>query len=146
MLRLCLILLVLYVSACSTVPRVQDSETIESMPEQVETIPPPMETKVFFMKPVVKKLLKKAKIRFEEKSYHAAVNLLEIAIDISPNNPFVWQQLALVRLKQQNFSQAEQLAVKSNVLGESNDELRMKNWQIIAKAKRGLAGNPLSQP
>lgn len=98
---------------------------------------PPVETQVFYMKPVVKKLLKKAKLKTQEKNYHAAVNLLEMAIDISPNNPYTWQQLALVRLRQENYRQAEQLATKSNVLGEENNDLRMKNWQIIAEAKRG---------
>jgi len=137
------ILILLFLNACSTATIKQDTtpEPIEHIPQQpVEIIEPPMETQVFYTKPVVKKLLKKARLKYQEKNYHAAVSLLERAIDISPNNPFVWQQLAMVRLKQQNYAQAEQLAAKSNVLGESNDELRMKNWQIIAEAKRGRKG------
>ena len=137
----CLFILpVLLISACSMSPQKETGSIIESESdiegEKIAIIPPPVETQVFYMKPVVKKLLIKAKLKFDEKDFHSAVSLLEQAIDISPNNPYSWQQLALVRLEQQNYSQAEQLAVKSNVLGESNDELRMKNWQIIAKAKR----------
>lgn len=135
----------LLLSACSTTGYKQGSvdghdesehgvDGLEGVP--VEIIPPPVETHIFYMKPVVKKLLKKAKHKYDEKNYHATVTLLEQAIDISPNNPFVWQRLAMVRLKQERYAQAEQLAVKSNVLGEANDELRMINWQIIAEAKR----------
>jgi len=128
-----------FIAACSTTPKKETLEPIDNIPTQKEIrVLPPVETQVFHMKPVVKRLLKKAKQQFREKNYHATVDLLEMAIDISPTNPFTWQQLALVRLKQQNYSQAEQLAVKSNLLGEQNDELRMKNWQIIAEAKRGI--------
>lgn len=119
----------------------QDRQEIEAgLP--VETIPPPMETQVFYMKPIVKKLLKKASKTYDEKNYHATVRLLERAIDISPNNPYAWQRLAMVRLKQHKYFQAEQLAVKSNVLGEANDALRMTNWQIIAEAKRAQMNAP----
>jgi len=129
----------LFLVACSTKPTIDRSDPIEDIPgQQVNIIPPPIETQVTYTKPVIKKLLIKAKQKMKEKDFHSAVSLLEQAIDISPNNPFVWQQLAMVRLKQENYSQAEQLAVKSNVLGESNNELRIKNWQIIAEAKRGL--------
>jgi len=145
LLKWCFILLVLFLSACTVMPdktEVESTEPVDRMyEEKVQIEPAPVETRVFYMKPVVKTLLNKARLKFEEKDYHSTVSLLEQAIDISPNNPFVWQQLALVRLKQQNYTQAEQLAVKSNVLGESNNELRMKNWKIIAEAKRGQS-NP----
>lgn len=132
------LLFLLFLTACTTTSKKDDVEPIDDIPDKrIIVILPPVETQVFYMKPVVKKLLRKAKVRFDEKNYHATINLLEMAIDISPNNPFTWQRLALVRLKQQNYLQAEQLAAKSNVLGEENNELRMKNWQIIAEAKRG---------
>ena len=144
-LRVFLLLLVIFaLSACSTTGYKQSTSTETASQKEgvaIETVPAPMETQVFYMKPVVKKLLKRASHKFDEKDYHSTVSLLEQAIDISPNNPFIWQRLAMVRLKQQNYPQAEQLAVKSNVLGESNDELRMTNWQIIAEAKRGQRTN-----
>jgi len=136
--------LVLIFSACTATKKDRDSrfEPVDNIPQEpVAIIKPPVETQVFYTKPVVKKLLRRAQMKFNQKDYHSTVNLLEQAIDISPNNPVVWQRLALVRLKQRNYMQAEQLAIKSNVLGEANDELRMKNWQIIAEAKRGRA-NP----
>ena len=141
---LVLLSVVLIISACTATKKERDPnlEPVDNIPQEpVAIIKPPVETKVFYTKPVVKKLLKRAQMKFNQKDYHSTVNLLEQAIDISPNNPVVWQRLALVRLKQRNYMQAEQLAIKSNVLGEANDELRMKNWQIIAEAKRGRA-NP----
>ncbi|MDH3326225.1 MAG: tetratricopeptide repeat protein [Gammaproteobacteria bacterium] len=142
-----IILLVLFLFGCTTTPNKENSEPVDSMfDEPVHIIAPPVETQVYYMKPVVKKLLHKAISKITEKDYHSAVSLLEQAIDISPNNPYVWQQLALVRLKQQNYTQAEQMAAKSNVVGEANNELRMKNWQIIAEAKRGQQKMHVASP
>lgn len=64
---------------------------------------------------------------------------LERALRIEPRNPYLWQELARVRLGQGQYQQAENLAAKSNALAGGDQGLRAENWQIIGQArlKRG---------
>jgi tetratricopeptide (TPR) repeat protein len=61
----------------------------------------------------------------------AAVAPLERALRIEPRNPFLWQELARLRLQQGQYQQAEGLAARSNGWAE--------NWRLIGQArlKRG---------
>ncbi len=60
---------------------------------------------------------------------------LERALRIEPRNPVLWQELALVRLEQGNYPQAENLAAKSNALAGDSRPLRAQNWRIIGEAR-----------
>lgn len=73
--------------------------------------------------------------------YQAAGASLERALRIEPRNPVLWQRLALIRLEQGEYRQAENLAAKSNALLPDNRRLRAENWRIIGQARQGL-GNP----
>lgn len=61
---------------------------------------------------------------------------LERALRIEPDNAVIWNRLALVRLQQGRPDQAESLAAKSNALAGSDRELQVRNWRIIAQARR----------
>jgi len=63
---------------------------------------------------------------------------LERALRIEPRNPVLWQKLAGVRLAQQEYRQAENLAAKSNALASHDRRLRAENWRIIGQARQGL--------
>ncbi|MFC1684171.1 tetratricopeptide repeat protein [Pseudomonadota bacterium] len=65
-----------------------------------------------------------------------AASNLERALRIEPRNAHLWNQLAHVRLSQQQFGQAADLAAKSNSLAGADRWLRRDNWQLIAKARR----------
>lgn len=65
-----------------------------------------------------------------------AVAILQRALNIEPRNPFVYQRLAAVRLAQNQFSQAEALAHKSNSLAVGNPFIQADNWLLIAHARR----------
>ncbi|MBU4566363.1 MAG: hypothetical protein KMY53_03515 [Desulfarculus sp.] len=62
---------------------------------------------------------------------------LERALRIEPRNPYLWQELARVRLGQKKYRQAENLAAKSNALAGGDRSLRAANWRIIAQARGG---------
>ena len=59
---------------------------------------------------------------------------------IEPRNPLLWQRLAAVRIDQQQYLQAENLAKKSNALAQGDHNLRRENWLLIARA-RSLNGD-----
>lgn len=66
-----------------------------------------------------------------------AAATLERALRIEPRNPQLWSQLAAVRLAQQRWDQAEELAQKSNRLAGQDRGLLIDNWRVIAEARRG---------
>jgi hypothetical protein len=67
-----------------------------------------------------------------------AAATMERALRIEPRNAHLWNQLAEVRLRQRQYSQAEDLAAKSNALAAADRGLRRKNWLLIAKARRSV--------
>jgi len=66
----------------------------------------------------------------------AAALTLERAIRIDPRNPILWHHLATVRLAEGNSQQAEEMAKKSNALASGNYALQVRNWELIAQARR----------
>ena len=129
--------MIFLMSACTTTMEKTDPDmTVEPLitdDDQVIVIPP-AEKKRYISTPVVQRILFKSKNKFENKEFDAAVNYLERGINIAPNNPKLWNMLAAIRLEQGNYKQAKQLAKKSNVLVEGDDELRAFNRQIIDRA------------
>lgn len=85
--------------------------------------------------PAVKSLVDQAGMHTSSGDYEQASASLERALRIEPRNAVLWQQLALVRIEQELFVQAENLAAKSNALVGDNRRLRKKNWLIIADAR-----------
>ncbi len=60
----------------------------------------------------------------------------ERAIRMDPANAKLWNLLARIQLNRGNFTQAEQLSKKSNLLAKSDKHLQADNWRIIVKALR----------
>ena len=61
---------------------------------------------------------------------------LERALRIEPRNPRLWQELARVRLRQGDYTQAENLAQRSNTWGGADNRLRAENWSLIAQSRQ----------
>ncbi len=80
-------------------------------------------------------LLDQAQVQSSAGQLDQASASLERALRIEPRNAALWQELALVRLDQGLYRQAENLASKSNALARDNRRLRKKNWHIIGKAR-----------
>ena len=60
---------------------------------------------------------------------------LERALRIEPRNPRLWHELALVRLKQGEYTQVESLAARSNSWAGSDSALRAENQRLIEQAR-----------
>ena len=65
----------------------------------------------------------------------SAAATLERALRIEPRNPRLWHELALVRLKQGDYAQAESTAARSNAWAGADGELRAANQRIIEEAR-----------
>ncbi|MCO5762521.1 MAG: hypothetical protein NHG36_13550 [Chromatiaceae bacterium] len=66
----------------------------------------------------------------------AAAATLERAIRIQPREAYLWNRLARVRLDQNNYTQANSLAQKSNALSKDQDQIKQDNWGMIAATRR----------
>ncbi len=93
----------------------------------------------------VETLLKQAKEQFEQNETEQAAALLERALRIEPRNSVLWHNLAGVRLKQQDWQRAANLAAKSNTLAGDNKWLRVRNWVITAIACEGMGDKGCAQ-
>lgn len=67
-----------------------------------------------------------------------AASVLERALRIAPDDAEAWHRLATVRLEQGDFRDAEELAKKSNRFSPRSRALQVRNWAVIARARRGL--------
>ena len=66
-----------------------------------------------------------------------AVSQLERAIRIDPTDAVIWSRMAQLRLEQNNYVSAENIATKSNQLnGGENTVLEYRNWLIMHRARQ----------
>lgn len=65
----------------------------------------------------------------------AAEASLERALRIEPRNPWLWHDLAEVRLAQGQYAQAITLARKSISFAGGKHRVQAENWQVIGRAR-----------
>ncbi|MBL4621534.1 MAG: tetratricopeptide repeat protein [Immundisolibacteraceae bacterium] len=83
-------------------------------------------------------LLASARKQLADGDTGRAAATLERALRIAPNDPYLWHELAQVRLAGGQWQQAIALANKSRLLAAGNQTLRNKNSQLIATASAQL--------
>lgn len=91
-------------------------------------------------KPVVLNLMRDSTESVAAGRYAQAAVALEQALRIEPRNAWLWHELARVRVREQRYHQAVQLAAKSNTLSRDR-RLQAANWSLIADAHE-RAGDP----
>ena len=101
---------------------------------QAETEPKP----VMSANRAVLALLDRAEVDSKAGQRDAAGASLERALRIEPRNPWLWLQLAQVRLSQGQYAQAITLSRKSNSFAARNYRLEADNWQVIAQSRVAL--------
>ena len=79
-------------------------------------------------------LLDRAQTDTESGQHEAAGASLERALRIEPRNPWLWLELAQVRLAQGQYAQAITLARKSNSFAGRQPRVQSENWQVIGNA------------
>ena len=80
-------------------------------------------------------LLDRAQTDNESGQREAAGASLERALRIEPRNPWLWLELARVRLDQGQYAQAITLARKSNSFAGRQLRVQAENWQVIGRAR-----------
>lgn len=103
-----------------------------------ETAPAPTETKTA-PSPAVAELSSRARSALADSRPDAAVQFLERAIRIEPQNGTLWHELARVRFQQGDYEQARQLAARSNALLSRGSTLKARNDELIDAARNALS-------
>ncbi|MHB1238420.1 MAG: tetratricopeptide repeat protein, partial [Gallionella sp.] len=80
-------------------------------------------------------LLDRAQTDSEAGQREAAGASLERALRIEPRNPWLWFELAQLRLAQGQYAQAITLARKSNSFSGRQYRVQAENWRVIARAR-----------
>jgi tetratricopeptide (TPR) repeat protein len=153
-----LLLGLVLLGGCSTVPRQDPAPVVDRSGPASEPRHPPQDQRVIISPlereadapatplatPAVVALLQGARDQQQAGQYDSAAATLERALRIEPDNAHLWHQLGQVRLQQQQWAQAEQMARKSLRLISGDRLLAAANWRLIAAARQGsgdLAGS-----
>ena len=86
--------------------------------------------------PAVLKLVSNARRATKNGQLDRAEVFLERALRLEPHNPVLWNYMAKLRLHQGRYSDAQNLAAKSNSLLRGNPVMQADNWRIIAHARQ----------
>jgi hypothetical protein len=81
-------------------------------------------------------LARQAEQQRQTGDYVGAAATLERALRIQPQEAYLWNRLARVRMEQGLAGQAGNLAKRSNALAKDQPQLKQDNWSIIAASRR----------
>jgi predicted Zn-dependent protease len=122
--------LLIFLAACATAPE-GPPEPPPAPPATAEPPPPVARSENV----AVAGLMESARADAAAGKLSTAAASIERALRIEPRNPRLWQELARVRLQQTQFTQAENIAARSNSFAGSDNALRAENWRLIAQAR-----------
>lgn len=124
--------------AMPPIPEAMQQPAIPGLPAEGNImIPPPApEPKpVMSGNKAVIALLDRAQLDYEGGKREAAGASLERALRIEPRNPWLWHELAQLRLTQGQYAQAITLAQKSTSFAARENRLLALNWRVIGNAR-----------
>lgn len=130
-----LALLVLFAAGCATTPPAGPRDPGAGASPAFRPAPADA-TAAHELSPAAASLVATADARLRAGEPDAAIAELERALRIEPRNPRIWQRLAVARLQQGDYAQAEALAGKANRLAGDNRAIQSVNWRLIAEARR----------
>jgi tetratricopeptide (TPR) repeat protein len=126
-------------AGCGTLPGGGGEPRSGPMPEITDEPPAIDQSDRRLPAPVVA-LVAEARAHSATGDHEAAAAKLERALRVAPQNPVLWQNLAVVRYRQDRYAEAVNLAERSNSLAGDDPALRRENWALIAVA-RDLLGD-----
>ena len=130
--------LLIFLGACATAP---EGPVPPAPPPPAEAPPPVARSENV----AVAGLMESARADAAAGRLSTAAASIERALRIEPRNPRLWQELARVRLQQEQFGQAESVAARSNSFAGSDNALRAENWRLIAESRRARGDNEGAQ-
>lgn len=126
------------VAPLQVAPETPGSVELQAAPSGAEGVTveplPPVPKPVMSGNRAVVALLDLAQRDDEAGRREAAGASLERALRIEPRNPWLWHELARLRLSQGHYAQAITLAQKSSSFAGHDRSLQARNWRVIGNA------------
>lgn len=164
MLKLIVILLLLFIYACTTTTPQQPQnppEIVEAPVEEIVIEETPVEEEVVIeetsveeetpemviVEPVivvptentenkaVTNLVSQADTFYANGDYSNSYSILERALRIDPNNADIWYRMGLIKLREGEYDQAIQFAMKAVNKALGDKDILGKAWLLVADAK-----------
>ena len=140
-------ILVLFLAACAaTAPApVEDRNEVDRevrQPAQEESAGVQVRP---LQNPAVVELLAQAGDAEKQGNYDDAALLLERALRIQPHDPELLQQMAEIQIRQKDYEQALNFAIRSYDSGPRVGELCARNWHTISLARERLGDGSASR-
>jgi hypothetical protein len=120
-------------SAAAPPPGASQPPGAAQPPQPLAYAPPPQRPS---LSPAAAALAEQAEQQRQTRDYVGAAATLERALRIEPQQAYLWNRLARVRLEQGYQAQAGNLAARSNSLAKDEPGVKRDNWSIIAAARR----------
>jgi len=115
---------------------------VTTKPPAESTAPAEQPKPVMSENPAVVALLDRAQRDNEAGKRETSGASLERALRIEPRNPWLWYELAQLRLTQGQYAQAISLARKSNSFAGQDRQLQALNWRLIGNAHVAQGDTP----
>jgi predicted Zn-dependent protease len=144
-------------TACAVPSPYQKPAPTESAPETtppVETQPgqppstveePPQQLPPVVREPTLgaasRALVSQAQTQMATKNYPVAASSIERALRIEPDNPLLWIELGKVRMAENNYVQAENVARKAVSMSVNAPRAQSSAWRLIADSYRARGKN-----
>lgn len=123
-------------AAATTPPAASSGTSAPPAPEVAAAAPPQPGLAPSDMPPAVASLAQRAEQQRQAGDAGGAAATLERALRIQPQEAYLWNRLARVRMEQGMSDSAAKLATRSNALTGDEPALKTNNWEIIATARR----------
>ncbi len=120
----------------SQAPAPGPGESPAPTPPQAEPAPP-AKTREYTLGAASKALVNQAESQSAAGNYAIAAGTVERALRIEPDNPLLWIEMAKIRLAENNYLQAENLARKGLSRATGDARTQASAWKIVADAYRG---------
>jgi len=91
--------------------------------------------------PAAAELIRQARLAEAQDRLYEALELVDQALNVTPEDPDQWQYLAELQLKLQSYQDSITSARKSYELGPKVGQLCYRNWLVISRAQAEL-GQP----
>ncbi len=132
--RVCILWIILLLAGCAGTGPSRDAD--EGAPADREPLDTEKSVRHEVDNRAVAMLWDQAEEARRENRTGDAIEALERALRVAPEDPVLWSRLAEMRLRQEDFAVAENLAAKSNALAGDQRLLRYRNWLLIAEARK----------
>jgi len=118
------------------------AQSEETNVESAAPAPAPPGSESPMNSPAVIALLDEAEVYANQGDGDQAAATIERALRIEPKNPWLWHRLAVLRMQQGRYSEAIELAARSNALADGDARLLQGNEQIMERSRAAMRGAP----